>query len=160
MQVFQLKNCYIRFWPETGHTVTVFPPDGKPFPADGPSSGAGPNYDAEYLGRMEWQGYKDIPTKCLGHELCHSVVSEALGHPYSPVIYADAHKILHTLTEQQGADEEGITLAFERFLNGYELYPAYRQQLEEAGASPEAVREQILAIMKNPVYDGSDYLPM
>lgn len=107
MQILKLKTCEFAFDAEKGYCQTTF--------ADGAVVPAVPHDTDEYRERAQYLGYgEDTMRMCFDHELLHTLIAEARGLDYSPVLryVADGHG----MTEAEIGEEEARVLTFQRFL--------------------------------------------
>ena len=108
----QFKNCLVYIdtedmsgWHVPGFSRVYFP--------DGTYSDARPHTFDSYMQITEWAGYRqNVGAYCVTHELAHTFCSEALGLPYSLVVWASAHKV--PLFRGMISAEERAVQAFQR----------------------------------------------
>lgn len=107
---FDFKNCHVRYFPAADYLETVFQ-DGAKCPAQF-------SFTLDDVAKAEQLGYpsthQGVRTMHLEHELSHTVLAEALGEPYCPVLRSVAVK-----GPCEGAwEREALVLAFQKSLNG------------------------------------------
>lgn len=89
--------------------TTVFP--------DGHALHAHPQFGEEHVARARALGYEGddvdaVEAMTRDHDVIHSLVAEARGESFSPVLYAAAHG-----RSFEGDDEERIVFLIQRLLN-------------------------------------------
>lgn len=106
----RLKGCKVWIWPDDRYLETIFP-DGCKVPA-------APNFDPASRALALELGYGDALDATwrlsLWHEVCHSLLAEHLGQPFSFTLWAVAHHV----RAERGLmhDEEQRVLALQRLI--------------------------------------------
>lgn len=143
MKTYAFRNCEVRIFPETQYLETRF--------HDGSVAGATRECVLNNLTYAQHLGYPDCWTAVVSHEIAHTYISEQLGHPYSPTLFAVAHNYIDdTAAYEERLWEEALVLAVERYMRtGYLLpilgHPAvfknfYGWSLAIAGIVEEVLR--------------------
>lgn len=110
MRTIAFAACEVRVWDDLRALQTHFP-DGSYVPA-------APKHDDEQAALARAHGYgADVWALVRDHEVCHTLVGEALGHPHSPTLWYVAHP---GSPEPDWAAEEALVLALQAALNGAE----------------------------------------
>jgi hypothetical protein len=110
LQSIQLKTCRFDFDHSRGYCQTVFP-DGKFVPAV-------PHDTDEYRATAAELGYGAHTIQmCFDHELIHTLLAEAGGLDYSPVLRHVADEENSDLSERESGEEEAHVMAFQKILN-------------------------------------------
>lgn len=116
--IHQFRGCELRIFPADEYVETVFWPDGAT---------AGATRDSSEMGNVSYArhlGYRDCFEALVSHEACHTFVSEQMGHPYSPTLYAVARQYAPgTVPYEARLYEEAVVLSFERWANLREWAP-------------------------------------
>lgn len=79
------------------------------------------------------------------HDVLHSYLADALGWPCSPTLYAAAHN--SELDAEQRAREEGLVLAFARYMN-LSIADDRLLPLTEAGLDLVGLREEAISLLR------------
>ena len=109
--------CEIRLWPETEYAETVYPDDTR----------CGATRECEvgnerYATHLGYEG--DCWTAMVEHEIGHTLISEALGHPHSPTLWAVAHDYgPGSPPYEEILTEEAIVLAVQRYSRRGDVLP-------------------------------------
>lgn len=106
MEVRELGIVQVRIFEDARYLETLF--------EDGTKVGAAPQDTDDYRATAERLGYgADTWSMCREHEIAHTFVTQALGLPYSPTLWAVAHG--HHNGEMWA--EEELVLAYQRWRN-------------------------------------------
>jgi len=143
VRVLAFKNCEVWEWRENAYLETRFP-DGTKVPAS-PQGSIEQTFTALDLGYGA-----DLYRMCREHELCHTLLAEAIGQPYSRTLWAVAHPgdaDNIPLAEQHA--EEGMVLAFQRLLMTGETRHGIYGLAEQAGMTLDELRDHARAILKS-----------
>jgi hypothetical protein len=113
-ETIELPNCTVKLDRENDYLVTLYP--------DGTKVEALPGKKLDYYETAEKTGYGvDIAALSREHELFHTLVSQAEGHPVSPTLWAVAHNFAPgTAPRNEQFKEEVRVLNFQSFTNGNE----------------------------------------
>jgi hypothetical protein len=143
MRIYQFSNCVVRHDPRLSYTETRF--------NDGSVARSMSTGTHEQLAMAYQLGYGgDCATLCAEHEILHTFVSEKLGLPHSPAIWAAAHgqpPVAEALWEQYQEDE--IVYALQAWLNGQPASPAL-QSLALRGVDLNVLRREALSLLRAP----------
>jgi hypothetical protein len=137
-EVFELKGCTVKLDRKNDYLETVFP--------DGTSVPAVPHKRLDYYKTADKLGYGvDIGALSREHELFHTLVSEAEGHPHSPTLYAVAHKFGPGSPKKIVLlQEEDRVMDFQALVNGIE--GAGQKIAEEV----RALRQKAIDMIRKP----------
>ena len=114
MIVRRLRGCEVWLWPRSYYLETRFP--------DATMVKASPEGTESYRRRARACGYRGhlaLWQLCRDHELSHSILAEARGLPFSPVLWGVAHGEL--LSKEASDQEEWVTLSFQHWANTDDL---------------------------------------
>ena len=133
---FGFSSCYVRYFPATHFTETIFP--------DGASVPAAPTSTDYYCDMAHRLGYgSDLAACSREHEILHTFLAEAQGLPYSDVMWAIAHGTEGEIPLWQRECEEGVVMDFQRYLNGTDPH------LLDLPDSLFALRDQALQLLRS-----------
>lgn len=114
--VHRFQACEFRVWPEQQYAETLWP--------DGARCGATRECELSNRAYAEHLGYTECWTAMVEHEIGHTLVSERMGHPFSPTLRAVALKNAPgTAPYEEILAEEALVLALQRFMCRGDVLP-------------------------------------